>query len=124
MTYFNRLKIDFEPSILTFNKLTELFGLIPIEKDDTDFNEDIPSTWTYEVVELENDPYYDFINNFLDILEPKYDELEAFSIKREDISFWHFYEYEQQCNLEFDPKRLKRLGDNEITLCISCWDKN
>jgi hypothetical protein len=24
--------------------------------------------------------------------------------------------------MEFDPTRLKRLGDNGIKLCISCWD--
>lgn len=38
------------------------------------------------------------------------------------ISIWRYYEYDEQCNFEFSPQELKRMGDNGITFCISCWD--
>ncbi len=122
MKYYDKLQINFEPSVETFNKLTTILDVKPTKKDFSNFPNDIPSTWAYEVIETKTDEYFDFINIFLDILETKYLELEKLNIKRNDITFWMFYEYDQQCNMEFDPIRLKRLGDNGITLCISCWD--
>jgi hypothetical protein len=122
MRSYNRLEIRFDSSIETFLKLTELFGLKPIEDNISQYSENIPSSWIHEVTQLENDPYYDFINNFLNILEPKFPDLYRLNINHSDITFWHLYEYDQQCNMEFDPVRLKRLGDNNITLCISCWE--
>ncbi len=55
-------------------------------------------------------------------MEGKYELLATIGIERKDITIWMLYEYDQQCNLEFDPIRMKRLGDNGIGLCISCWD--
>jgi hypothetical protein len=83
---------------------------------------DLSRGWTYEV-ETSQDKYYDFINKLLDILEGHYQELENIGISRKAISIWMIYEYNQQCNLEFFPKDMKRLGNNEITLCISCYMK-
>lgn len=40
-----------------------------------------------------------------------------------DVSIWILYEYEQQCNLEFDLVTLKALSKLGIQLCISCWEK-
>jgi len=77
--------------------------------------------WMYEVI-LHGDQYYDFINEFMDILEKHYEELESVGVARDAISVWMLYEYNQQCNMEFNPKDMKRLGDNGITLCISCWE--
>lgn len=79
------------------------------------------NTWSLEVEERESDEYFDFINHFLDILEGKYEQLESIEISREDISLWFLYEYENQCNMEFLPNDLKRLGNNGISFCISCW---
>ena len=44
-------------------------------------------------------------------------------ISREDISIWVLYEYEGQCNMEYDPESMKKLGESGILLCISCWEK-
>lgn len=77
--------------------------------------------WIHEVDNSQQDEYYDFINIFLDILEGHYEELESIGIARDNISIWMIYEYNQQCNMEFLPKDMKRLGDNKITLCISCY---
>ncbi len=61
------------------------------------------------------------INYFLDLIEKNIDRLNQNGIKNEDLSIWYFYEYDEQCNMEFSPKDLKRLGENGISLCISCW---
>ena len=50
-------------------------------------------------------------------------KLESIGISREDISIWVLYEYEGQCNMEYDPVSMKKIGENGIVLCISCWEK-
>ena len=122
MEVINELQISFAPSIETYNSISELLGVKPRDKDFSRFPNSIPSSWSYEVITKEKDPYFDFINNFLDILESKYVKLAELGVQRGDITIWNYYEYDQQCNMEFDPLRLKRLGDNGITFCISCWD--
>ena len=59
----------------------------------------------------------------LSLLEGKYERLESIGISREDISIWVLYEYEGQCNMEYDPVSMKKIGENGIVLCISCWEK-
>jgi len=77
--------------------------------------------WSYEVTVGEDDKYYDFISEFMDILQGNYEKLEKLGIKRSVISLWLIYEYDEQCNMEFDPMNLKRMGENGIGLCISCY---
>ena len=84
-------------------------------------NKQMSNTWCLEVQEKESDEYFDFVNHFLDILEGKYGQLESIGISKEDISIWLLYEYDNQCNMEFLPNNLKRLGENGISLCVSCW---
>lgn len=79
-------------------------------------------SWGIEIIEKETDNYVDFINIFLDILENKYSFLEDIGISRNYITIWAIYEYKEQCNIEFEPKDLERLGKNGIKLCISCWE--
>ena len=80
-------------------------------------------TWVLEKDNTDSEIFYDYIKYFLDLLEEKYDKLCEFGIKNNDISIWYLYEYEEQCNMEFSPLNLKRMGENGITLCISCWEK-
>ncbi|MEI6332529.1 MAG: hypothetical protein WCP16_25085 [Pseudanabaena sp. ELA645] len=76
-----------------------------------------------EICEYEHfDDIPSFIDQFVDLLEGKYKQLAKIDIQRSDIIFWQYYAYDGQCNLEFTPKQLKKLGDNEIRLCVSCWD--
>jgi hypothetical protein len=112
-----KLQISFSPSKQTLEEVSTILGMNYLS------NEAHPSQWIYEVERLESDDYFDFINLFLNMLETKYPALEKLNIKRGDISFWMLYEYDHQCNLEFDPQSMKRLGENGITLCISCWQK-
>jgi hypothetical protein len=67
------------------------------------------------------DPPVAFVDEFLSVLDGKYEALEGLGINRDRITMWVLYEYDQQCNLEFNPDALKRLGNNGISLCVSCW---
>lgn len=80
--------------------------------------------WIYELIHDENLPTIkesNIIEHFLNILKNKYHILESINIRREDISIWMIYEYDDQCNLEFNPEILERIGRNGISLCISCY---
>lgn len=111
-----KLQIRREPNAQTHDAVTAVLGVAPSHPD---FSR---PWWDYRVEEGTDGPYYDFINDFLDLLEGKYESLAKLGIEREDISIWRYYEYDGQCNMEYDPERTKRLGDNGINLCISCWD--
>ena len=111
-----------ENFISAFNKITNILGWTPKQLDKDKYPDACYNVWSYSVDIGEADQYFDFINIFLDRLEPKFINLEKLGVTKGNITFWLLYEYDQQCNMEFDPQRLKRLGDNGITLCISCWD--
>lgn len=53
----------------------------------------------------------------------KMKELETVGVTNDDISVWVFYEYDQQCNLEFTPEEVNNLNEMGVALCISCWQK-
>jgi len=95
------------------NKVSKILNKVP--------NEQIGNMWILNIEEYENDAYFDFINYFLDILKNTYSSLELIGISKNNISVWLLYQYIDQCNLEFLPKDLKRLGDEDISLCVSCW---
>jgi hypothetical protein len=79
--------------------------------------------WEIEKVQDYNSEYIDYLNIFLIILKDKYNQLEQIGVTRDCIEIWVYYEYDQQCNMEFSPDVLKNIGDNGISLCISCWQK-
>jgi hypothetical protein len=103
-----------------YQKVSEILNVEPtlFEKED-----DEKTLWCYGIEEKSEEDYIDFINLYLDILEPKFAQLEDIGIKRNEISIWRIYEYEQQCAMEITPQELKRLGNNDITLCIDCFQK-
>lgn len=78
--------------------------------------------WSYELVFEKQEEYFDIIAKFLDSLEGKYEKLQKLGIENSDISIWLVYGYNNQCNMEFDPKTLKRIGESGIKLCISCYE--
>jgi hypothetical protein len=63
------------------------------------------------------------LSYFTELLENNFDSLRSAGISSEMITVWYMYEYEQQCNMEFHPEIMKKLGDLQIVLCISCWEK-
>ena len=79
--------------------------------------------WFIERKSEDSDHYVDYIADFLAILKGKYEALAEMGITRRDISVWMLREYDQQCNMEFSPAEMMRLGKEGITLCVSCWKK-
>jgi len=79
--------------------------------------------WGIEVIKENNDSDFKFADYFLSILNGKDAELKVLNISTDNISIWVLYEYEGQCNLEFNSTELKKIGDAGISLCISCWEK-
>lgn len=67
--------------------------------------------------------YVNAINYFLELIENNIERLNQNGFKNEDLSIWYLYEYDEQCNMDFTPSVLKKLGENGIALCISCWKK-
>jgi hypothetical protein len=96
-----------------YNKVSEILNVTPF---------DLSKGWIHEI-EKSDTGYFDFINFFLDILEDNYERLIEIGISRENISIWWIYGYNGQCNFEFLPKDLKRLGENEISFCLSCYEE-
>ncbi len=123
MKYY-QLFIDTDNNAETYNSVTDILELQPTESAKNMTSEDRYSTWMYMVSETETDQYFDFINNFLDILEPKFDDLEKLGVTRDKILFWKLYEYDQQCGMEFHPQEMARLGQSGIHLNIDCWANN
>ena len=78
--------------------------------------------WIYEMVEEEADPYFDFVNEFLDLIEGKYEQLATLEIYPEDITVWALHQYSEQFNTEFEVEAMRRLAHNGIKLCLSCWE--
>ena len=122
MKYY-QLFIETDNNPELYNHITKILCLQPTE-DENYISKNKYLTWMYMVAESEDAPYFDFINNFLDILEPKFDELESIGITKDKILFWKLYEYDQQCGMEFHPQEIKRLGNSGIHLNIDCWQKN
>lgn len=124
MKYLN-LYIDFTPSWDTYNKVTEIIGRISQKHKKSKFDEsDEPSTWWLQLLEDEaSDIHVDFINDFMDLLEPNFDKLKNIGINKENILIWLVYEYEHQCALGFNPQELERLGKNRIALNIDCHER-
>ena len=112
MKYFFSLRIEAEQEQVF--KINDILGI----------KSNYPEvSWGYKL-KTKNQSYTNFVDSFLKVLDGKYDDLQKIGIKRENISIWMIYEYEEQCNMEFSPKELKKLGENEITFCISCFKKS
>ena len=122
MKVYYRLDINSDSSKETYDSITDILMVLPTQNETKLPTESIYNMWSYEKVSEENDDYVDFISHFLDLLNNKYQQLQVIGINRKDIQFWLLYEYDQQCNLEFNPEQLQRLGNNGIGLCISCWE--
>lgn len=118
---YHRLDIRTDNSADTYNKISNLLGWTPIQRDNDKTSNDRYSIWSHSVDIGDDEPYFDFVNIFLDRLEPNFTELQKLAVTKDDITIWLLHEYNQQCGMEFHPKEMKRLGDNGIVLCIDCW---
>ncbi|MEL6673683.1 MAG: hypothetical protein AAFR61_15870 [Bacteroidota bacterium] len=64
-------------------------------------------------------PLLDYPTFFMDLLEGKYQALSAAGIQRKDIQINWTHQYVGQCNLEFRPEILERMGKNGIGLNLT-----
>ena len=103
-----------------YNQVSVILNLEPTFPYD---EKELKRLWIHGFEDDKEDSYIDFINVYLNILEPKFEELESVGIKRDDISVWRIYGYNQQCSMEFSPTEMKRLAENGITLCIDCFEQ-
>jgi len=124
MKYYN-LYIAFESNWDTYNKVTELLGRNPQKHKKSKFDKNNePSMWWLQLKEdEEGENYVDYINIFMDLLEPNLESLRKIGIEKKDILIWLVYEYDHQCALSFLPNELERLGKNGIALNIDCLEK-
>jgi hypothetical protein len=124
---FQNIYIHTNSSVEKYNKITEILNVKPTdfyEKTKSIYvNNDYFDVWTYQIISNEEEEYFDFINEFLDLLEPKFDELSKVGILKSDITFWLFYEYDQQCSLSYNSQEMKRLGESGIGFNIDCMIK-
>lgn len=118
MKYY-KLFIDIDGTKTQYDAVSDILGLTPFSDDEAE--EDF-KLWMYLKEQAEGDPYYDFINNFLDILEPRFQALSEIGITNEHILFWFVYEYEHQCGMFFNPQEMLRLGQHGIHLNIDCHE--
>jgi len=123
MKYY-QLFIDTANNFETHNSVTKLLDIQPTEMEKDNNSAERYSSWMHMVTETESDPNFDFINSFLDLLEPAFADLEKLGVTKDKISFWMLYEYDQQCGMEFHPQEMTRLGQSGIHLNIDCWAEN
>jgi hypothetical protein len=77
--------------------------------------------WEIIITQEEHDGPIYYIDEFINLLDGKYDALSELGIPRENISIWRYYEYDRECNMEISPREMQLLSENGIVLCISCW---
>jgi hypothetical protein len=125
MNNYYRLHINCKPDKSVYESISQILDVTPMSFEPSKmFPVDTYSDWTYEIIEREEDNYYDFINEFLNLIEPNLNELKKIGITVSDILIWKLYEYQGQCAMEFHPKEMKRLGELGIHLNIDCWESN
>lgn len=108
------------------DQISSLLGVKPSFPSEDWYLEVIDERLPLELLEEDIDDVLEpksHIINFLNLLEGKYQQLSEVGVSREDITIWKYYEYDDgQCNMEFHPEITRRLGENEIVLCVTCWE--
>jgi len=98
------------------DKFSEISRILKVEPSKSKF------FWELSIDE-NNDLYVKAIDYFISIIENKFQELKELDINNDNISVWFYKSYTGQCNIEFSPSEMKKLSQNDITLCISCWEE-
>jgi hypothetical protein len=66
-----------------------------------------------------------FVESFVARLFDRKEQLKEIGVCiKSDVSFWFYYQYDEQCNLNFSSSTMKLLGNAGIELSISCWKDN
>ena len=74
--------------------------------------------------DLPEDPdgpiHYKEIAWLLNLVEKNKKELLEMGVDLSDAQIWMIYYYDKQCNMEFDPDLMERMGKLGLKLCVSC----
>jgi hypothetical protein len=114
-----RMIIRFESRIEIYDSIQKILDIDPSESFENTSRVADNSDWTYEVIEYEGEPEFDFINEFLNILEDKYSRLEQLGITEKSIQFDCTYINEVETSLIFDKDSLIRLEEHDILLSVN-----
>ncbi|MCH4153838.1 MAG: hypothetical protein LKF32_04210 [Mageeibacillus sp.] len=66
--------------------------------------------------------FYEEIAWLLDLIEKNEKELRDLGVDFSDSQIWMIYYYVKQCNMEFDPDLMARMGKLRLKLCVSCQE--
>ena len=66
--------------------------------------------------------HYGEIAWLLNLAENNKKELLELGVDFSDSQIWMIYYYDKQCNMEFDPELMERMGKLGIKLCVSCQE--
>ncbi len=72
---YHHLSIFSDNTAETYQEITKLVGVDPLASGETVDSEIDYGTWTYAMGINDNDSYFNFINVFLDLSEPKFEAL-------------------------------------------------
>jgi hypothetical protein len=114
-----RMIIRFESRIEIYDSIQKILDIDPSESFENTRRVADNSDWTYEVIEYEGEAEFDFINEFLNILEDKYSRLEELGITEKLIQFDCTYFNENEMSLTFNKDSLKRLDNHNILLSVN-----
>lgn len=80
------------------------------------------TSWSYIIDETAIN-FAEARSTILNIIRRLYEKEIIFRKDINQVIVWFMYEYVEQCNMEFSPEFLKGLSILDVTLCISCWEK-
>ncbi|WP_222166593.1 hypothetical protein [Edaphocola aurantiacus] len=109
MKEFYSIKIEVN-NTRHFDSISEIFNFSPKE-----------TQLDWELILSEESIEGNVLNYTVDLLNTKLSELKNIGIELDKISIWYHYEYEDQCNIEFDTKTLSKVAELGVSFCISCW---
>lgn len=69
---------------------------------------------------LPGDSLYDEIAWLLNLMENNKEVLLESGVDFSKSQIWMIYYYDKQCNMEFDPVLMERMGNLGLKLCVSC----
>ncbi len=94
-----------------FEEVSKIFEIIP---------SDTSNYWDYII---KNKGFLESLDEISCIVKEKFQYLEDIEITKNDITIWLYFEYSNQCNMEFSPKFLNILAELNMTFCVSCWER-
>ncbi len=95
--------------------LSEIENLLQIELDNNRMRapKDLPE-------DPDGPIFYKEIAWLLDMAEKNKEKLTELGVAFSECEIWMIYYYDKQCNMEFAPDLMERMGKLGIKLCVSC----